>query len=83
VSETFPETSASALANTTLSDRELLIHLLQHVEVMGEQMNEITAQLAVFRPLLDQLAPGGKPDMLGAMQARRTVKAALRAAGRG
>lgn len=79
--ETFPGNSgnsADALANTTLTDRELLIHALQHLEVMTEQLAEVhkhvlkfDGTLALFEPLLARFAPGGKPDMLALMQARR------------
>jgi hypothetical protein len=68
----------AALANTTLTDRELIIHLLQHIEMMYEQVAEthgavmrIDGQLSVFAPLLDKLAPGGRPDMISMMQTRR------------
>jgi hypothetical protein len=81
VPETFPETPetpAAALAKTTLTDRELLIHALQHLEAMYEQVAEtheaiirIDGELAVFKPLLARLAPGGKPDFLAVFQARR------------
>jgi hypothetical protein len=81
VPETFSETPADALARTTLTDRELLIHALQHLEVMYEQQAEmhsavmrIDGQLSMFAPLLAKWAPGGKPDMLALMQARREAK---------
>jgi hypothetical protein len=81
VPETFPPNYVNSLAGTTLTDRELLIHALQHLEVLTEQMAEahgavlrIDAQLSVFAPLLARLAPGGKPDMLALMQARREIR---------
>lgn len=68
--ETLPETPGNSLANTTLTDRELLIHAIQHLEVLTEQMAEaheavlrIDGELAVFRPLLARYAPGGKPGV--------------------
>lgn len=79
--ETFRESSANSLANTTLTDRELLIHAVQHLEAQCGQLTEILgrlealdAELAVFRPLLARLAPGGKPDMIALMQARREAR---------
>lgn len=61
-----------------LTDRELLIHAIQHLEVLTEQMAEqheavmrLDYQLSVFAPLLAKYAPGGKPDMIAIMQARR------------
>jgi hypothetical protein len=81
VPETFQETSANSLANTTLTDRELLIHALQHIEDLYEQAAETHAavmrmdyQLSVFAPFLAKLAPGGKPDMIAIMQARREAR---------
>lgn len=79
--ETFSRNSADALASTRLTERELLIHAIQHLEVLTEQMAEahgavlrIDAQLSVFAPLLERLAPGGKPDMIALMQARREAR---------
>jgi hypothetical protein len=71
----------NSLASTTLTDRELLIHALQHLEVMTEQLAEVhqyavrlDGQLSVFAPLLARFAPGGKPDMVALMQARREMR---------
>lgn len=79
--ESFQDNSATAIANTTLSDHELLVHALQHIEDMYEQIAEmhgavmrIDGQLSVFAPLLARLAPGGRPDLVGAMQTRRDLK---------
>ena len=78
--ETFTDT-ADAIAATTLSDHELLIHALQHIEQLYEMIAEIhgpvlriDAELSVFLPLLRKLAPGGKPDFIAAMQTRREAK---------
>ena len=70
----YPGTPANSLANTTLTDRELLIHAVQHLEVLHELVNDMYEQLSVFRPLLARLAPGGKPDMIALMQARREMR---------
>ena len=76
--ETSPETARNSLANTVLTDRELLIHAIQHLEYLTEQLAEqhevimkLDYQLGVFAPLLAKYAPGGKPDMIAIMQARR------------
>lgn len=52
--------------------------MLQHVEDLYEQLSEVhgavmrmDAQLSVFAPMLAKFAPGGKPDMIALMQARR------------
>ena len=53
---------------TSLSDRALLVHILEHVEHLSDT-------LAEFRPVLDLLkGPGGKVDMIGAAQMRRRLK---------
>lgn len=79
--ETFPPNSVNSVAGTTLTDRELLIHVLQHVEDMWEKLAEVhehtlrmDGQLSVFAPLLARFAPGGKPDMIALMQARREAR---------
>lgn len=79
--ETFPETRGDQIARTTLTDRELLIHLTQHAEIQGEQIAEmhgtimaLAEELATFRPLLAKLAPGGKPDFVAVMQTRREAR---------
>jgi hypothetical protein len=61
-----------------MSERELLIHALQHLEDMYEKNAETHAavmrldgQLSAFAPLLAQFAPGGKPDFISIMQSRR------------
>lgn len=81
MTETLPETPETALANTILSDRELLIHAIQHLEDLTEKMAEahgammrIDGALSVFAPLLAKLAPSGKPDFVAVMQARREAK---------
>ena len=79
--ETYPGTVQNSLANTSLTDRELLIHAVQHLEWLTEQMAEqheavmrLDYQLQVFAPLLAKYAPGGKPDMIAIMQARREAR---------
>jgi hypothetical protein len=54
--------------DTTLSDRDVLLHILAHVE-------DLWAVLDEFRPLLVLLkGPDGRPDMIGAAQLRRRLK---------
>ena len=48
-----PETPETDLARTTLTDRELLIHLMQHVEVLGKQVGD-TVRIQI---------PGGVREM--------------------
>ena len=56
--------------DTTLSDRALLVHILEHVEHFTDVLEE-------FRPMLNLLkGPDGKPDMVGALQLRRKVRRA-------
>lgn len=64
-----------------MSDRNLILHLLQHVEELAPlaELVELLPTLRRLRPLLDQLAPGGQPDAIGAAQAWRTGRALRRA----
>ncbi len=60
--------------DTTLSDRAILVHLLEHVEAMWDLLEE-------FRPLLDMLRArngGGQLDMIGVLQLRREARKAAR-----
>jgi hypothetical protein len=67
---------------TTLETPETRLETaLTHLADLYEQVAEthqavmrIDAELTVFLPLLRSLAPGGKPDMLAMMQARREAK---------
>jgi hypothetical protein len=54
--------------DTTLSDRDVLLHILEHVEHFTDVLEE-------FRPMLNLLkGPDGKVDMIGAAQLRRRLK---------
>ena len=79
--ETRGETQETDLTITRLPDRDLLIRIFQRVEELYELVSEdhgaimrIDGQLSVFAPLLAKYAPGGKLDMIGAMQARREAR---------
>ena len=51
-----------------MSDRDVLLHILAHVEELWTVLDE-------FRPLLATLrGPGGKVDMIGAASLRRKVR---------
>lgn len=53
---------------TTLSDRDVLLHILQHVEALTEVLEE-------FRPLLAMVrGPDGKPDMISVAQTVRRFR---------
>jgi hypothetical protein len=57
---------------TELTDRALLVHILEHVEAMWAELDE-------FRPLLAMIKrPNGAPDMVGMLQARREARRAAR-----
>jgi hypothetical protein len=59
---------------TGLSDRELLLHILQHVE-------HLSTELERWRPLLQMIAPNGAaPDAIGAAQAWRAMRRGRRGA---
>lgn len=55
-----------------VTDRELL-------EQIARKVDELHAELDAFRPLLAMIRGGnGKPDMIGALQARRELRKAAR-----
>jgi hypothetical protein len=57
--------------DTTLSDRDVLLHILAHVEDLWTVLDE-------FRPVLALLkGPDGKVDMIGAAQLRRRMRRGL------
>lgn len=60
--------------DTQMPDRQILLHILSHVEAMWAELEE-------YRPLLAMVkgrgGPGG-PNMLDVMQARRDIKRARR-----
>lgn len=61
---------------TPFTDRQLLVHLLEHTENLHDQVREIHEVFERFRPLLERLAPGGGApgDYLTAMQLGREAK---------
>jgi hypothetical protein len=52
---------------TRLTDRQILLHLLAHVE-------DLAAMLEPFRPVLQAAAPGGRPDAISLAQAGRMLR---------
>jgi len=68
------------VTDTVLTDRELIIHTLQHVEEMHEILTELFAELQTFRPLIDRYRPAGGADMLTMIQAARDARRELRRA---
>lgn len=81
--ETPPE-----LSGTRLTDRELLIHAVQHLEDLSERLADVQGrvirldhELAVFAPLLARFRPGGGATMVDAMQAWRAGRKAGRHGG--
>jgi hypothetical protein len=76
VPETPLETPETDLANTTLSDRELLIHALQHLEW-------ITEQLTPLIPLVKEIAPDGTLSLAGIMRAKMEARRGGRTAAAG
>jgi hypothetical protein len=54
--------------DTSLSDRALLVHILEHVEHFTEVLEE-------FRPVLDLIKTrDGKPDLVGMAQLGRRAR---------
>lgn len=74
------------LRETRMSDRNLILHLLQHVEELAPlaELVELLPTLRRLRPLLDQLAPNGQaPDAIGAAQVWRAGRRLRAGAHRG
>lgn len=57
---------------TPLTDRQLIVHILEHVEELSDQVAELHAAAAPFLPLL--AAPGGRPDSIALLQAGREAR---------
>lgn len=57
-----------------MSDRDIALHILQHVESMDARLAALEDELAVFRPLLRRLAPAGGADMLTMIEAARELR---------
>jgi hypothetical protein len=69
-----PETLTEIPPDTPLSDRDLLIHLLQHVEDMHDRIEQAWTLIQPYVPILAKFAGGGQPDMMTIMQARRDLR---------
>lgn len=65
-------------AETPLSDRDLLIHVVQHVEHIDEMVTAVHDVLEAYKPLLARFAPGGGADYLTIMQTARDLRRAGR-----
>lgn len=61
-------------ADTTLTDRDLLIHLVQHVEHIDEMMTALHDEWEVFRPLIERFRPAGGADFLTILQTGRELR---------
>jgi hypothetical protein len=72
------------IIETGLDDRQILLHILTHVEdlaALPAQVQTLVDVLEEFRPLLNLIKGGnGKPDYIGLAQAGRTFRKAGRRA---
>lgn len=59
---------------TPLTDRQLLVHLLEHAESTTEQLAALLQLLEPFRPLIAAAAPAGRPDAISIAQAGRLFR---------
>lgn len=59
--------------STPLTDRQVLIHVLEHVEDLHAKIDELMTALEPFRPMLEKLQPGSG-DLVSIMKARRELK---------
>lgn len=58
-----------------LTDRDLLIHLVAHVEHIDEVVTRMAGEFEVFRPLIERFRPAaGVPDFLTVLQAGRDLR---------
>jgi hypothetical protein len=69
-----PGETTQTPAETVLTDRQILLHILGHVE----QWQELIEVLAPLRPILEAAAPGGRPDAISLGQARRMFRGGRR-----
>jgi hypothetical protein len=67
------ETTAPPI-ETQLTDRQLLVHLLEHAEATTEQLAELRAMVEPFRAVLAAAAPGGRADAISLAQAGRLLR---------
>lgn len=65
---------------TVLSDRDIALHILGHVEELAAlpgQVQQLVDVLEEFRPLLNLIrGANGKPNYVGIAQARRNLRRA-------
>lgn len=70
-------------AETTLTDRELLIHAVQHIEHIDEVVTAIHDEFQVFRPLIERFRPDGGADFLTILQTGRELRRQRRSSAAG
>ena len=71
--ETSGETRQTPI-ETRLTDRQVLVHLLEHAEQTTAQLSALLELLEPFRPLLAAAAPAGRPDAISIAQAGRLLR---------
>lgn len=69
-----PGETKRAPIETQLSDRQLLVHLLEHAEATTEQLAELRAMVEPFRAVLAAAAPAGRADAISLAQAGRLLR---------
>lgn len=73
------------ISETVLSDRAILLHILQHAESIDERLASLETELERWRPLLAMFGPaaGGRPDAISAAQGWRALRSRNRSGGNG
>lgn len=70
-------------AETRLTDRDLLIHAIQHLEHIDEIVTALQEEFEVFRPLIERFRPAGGGDYLTILQTARQLRRTPRGNGGG
>lgn len=66
---------AEITRETPLSDRDLVVHAVQHLEAIHDRIEDIWAALEPLLPLAARLAGNGRmPNAIDLMQARREMR---------
>ena len=59
---------------TILTDRQLLVHLIGHIEHVDEIVTALHDEWEVFRPIIEQFRPAGGADFLTILQTGRELR---------
>lgn len=63
---------------TTLTDRQLLVQLIGHIEHIDDVVTALHDEWEVFRPMIERFRPAGGADFLTILQTGRELRRAAR-----